>query len=86
MWFADLEASHIFLKGGENMEKKSVINLNKIRGLRAEHNETQKDIADILGIHISSYQSKEWGISEFKPSELKTLADRWGVDISDLFC
>jgi len=68
------------------VEKQSVVNLNKIRGLRAEHNETQKDIADILGIHISSYQSKEWGISEFKPSELKTLADRWGVDISDLFC
>lgn len=67
------------------MEKQSVINLKKIRGLRAEHEEAQKDVAEILGIHVTSYQDKEWGIREFKPSELKTLADHWGVDISDLF-
>lgn len=67
------------------MEKQSVVNLNKIKGLRAEHAETQNDVAKLLNINASSYQNKEWGITEFKPSELKTLADHWEVDIKDLF-
>lgn len=65
------------------MEKQSVVNVNKIKGLRAEHGETQSDVAELLGIHVSSYQNKEWGLTEFKPSELKTLADHWNVDIND---
>lgn len=67
------------------MERQSVINLNKIRGLRAEYGKTQSDMAKLLDINASSYQNKEWGITEFKPSELKALADHWGVEVKDLF-
>jgi len=67
------------------VEKQSVVNVNKIKGLRAEHDETQSDVAELLGISITTYQNKEWGLTEFKPSELKTLSDHWGVDIKELF-
>ena len=65
--------------------EEAVINLRKIRGLRAEHGETQNDIAKLLNINTSSYQNKEWGITEFKPSELKALADHWEAEVKDLF-
>jgi DNA-binding XRE family transcriptional regulator len=69
----------------EKNEKATVINLNRIKGLRAEHGETQAETANVLDIHVSSYQLKEWGLVEFKPSELKALADHWEVDIKELF-
>lgn len=67
------------------MEKQSVVNVNKIKGLRAEHDETQQDVAALLDISVTTYQNKEWGLTEFKPSELKTLAEHWNIEISDLF-
>lgn len=66
------------------MEKKSVINLKRIMGLRAEHGETQSDVAKVLNISVTTYQNREWGLSDFKASELIALAEHWGVDVKEL--
>lgn len=58
------------------------MNLNKIKGLMAEHGERQEDIAKLLNINISTVNFKLQGKSEFKVSELKTLADHYKVDIN----
>ena len=58
------------------------MNVNKLKGLMAEHGERQEDIAKLLNIHITTVNFKLQGKSEFKLSELKTLAEHYKVDIN----
>lgn len=45
----------------------------KIKQLRIKSGITQKKVADYLGICVRAYQKKEYGITEFKKSELEKL-------------
>ena len=58
------------------------MNVFKLKGLMAEHGETQQDIAKLLGIHVTSLYHKLKGTTEFKISELLILAEHYKVDIN----
>ena len=43
------------------------------------HGDTQKDLADALGITEQTISEKINGISDFKQSEIKALIRRWNL-------
>lgn len=61
------------------------MNLNKLKGLRAERSYTQNDVANFMGISLTSYQRKESGTSQFTASEIIKIAEIFQVDISEIF-
>lgn len=61
------------------------VNLNKLRGLRAELGLTQEEIADKIGISKHSYNRKERGVRKFTLVEAKKLADLFGLSIEEIF-
>lgn len=61
------------------------MNLNKLRGLRAEKRLTQKQLADLIGMPAVTYISKEQGKHDFKVNEIIKIADVLGVDKSIFF-
>lgn len=58
------------------------MNVNKLKGLMAEHGDRQEDIAKLLDINITTLNFKLQGKREFKFSEVATLADHYKVDIN----
>lgn len=58
------------------------MNVNKLKGLMAEHGDRQEDIARLLDINITTLNFKLQGKREFKFSEVVTLADYYKVDIN----
>ncbi len=67
------------MKGGKNM------NTDKLKGLMAEAGQNQKDISDYLGISLYGFRLKLNGTHEFKASEIKALADLYGVPTDYFF-
>ncbi len=65
--------------GGETM------NTKKLKGLMAENNITQQDLAKILRISVTGLNKKLNGKSEFKASEIKIIADFFNVPINIFF-
>lgn len=61
------------------------MNLNKLKGLRAEKELTQKDMAEKLGISSNSYLLKENGKREFSASEVHKMAEIFKVEESYFF-
>ena len=61
------------------------LNLNKIRGIRNENNNTQEELAKVIGISTNSYISKENGKIDFKVDELVRIANQYNVLISYFF-
>jgi transcriptional regulator with XRE-family HTH domain len=61
------------------------MNLNKLRGLRAEKRLSQKALADLIGMPSATYISKEQGKSDFKVNEIIKIADALNVDKSIFF-
>lgn len=59
-----------------------------IKGLRAEHGESQEDCAKIIGKSVVTYRNKEKGRISFDLDEVAALFKHWGVDFSylDFFC
>jgi len=45
-----------------------------LKGKRVSHNQTQQEIAQILGICEAAYNMKECGVRKFKLQEAETLA------------
>lgn len=58
------------------------MNIAKLKGLMAEHGDTQEDIAKLLNIHVTSLYHKMKGKTEFKFSEVQMLANHYKVDIN----
>lgn len=46
-------------------------------GYRKERGETQKDVADLLGVSEESYRNKELGKTQFKMDEMFVLASHY---------
>lgn len=58
--------------------------MNNIKNLRKCENKTQIELANLLGISQSSYQSYEAGLTEPNIENLKKLADYYNVSIDYL--
>ncbi|MFT8491512.1 helix-turn-helix transcriptional regulator [Liquorilactobacillus satsumensis] len=57
----------------------------KLLALRKEKNETQKDVAEMLGITEASYRNKENGKTQFKMNEMFCLASHYCHSIEEIF-
>ena len=51
----------------------------KLRQLREDHDKTQKEIADFLGINQTVYSRYETGKNDMKPFQIIALCDYYGV-------
>ena len=58
------------------------MNINKLKGLMAEHGDRQEDIAKLLNINVTTLNFKLQGKREFKFSEVVALSQHYGVDIN----
>ena len=55
------------------------MNKNLFRAMHTAHGDTQKQVAEILGIAEQTLSSKVNGETDFKHSEIKILIDRYGL-------
>jgi transcriptional regulator with XRE-family HTH domain len=62
---------------GENMKL-------KVKAIRVNMNLTQKELADILQMPLSTYQKKENGISPWLYKEIVEIGKIANVDISEI--
>lgn len=56
-----------------------------VKELRARKNETQKEVAENLGISTQTYNAWEQDISNVAISKVHALAEYFGVKIGDIF-
>lgn len=59
---------------------------NRIRGLREDHDKTQQQLADVLGITQRKYSYLETGTQQWTDELLVKLADYYCVSIDYLLC
>lgn len=55
----------------------------RLKGLRTAANATQRDVAERLGVHISTYKGWERGDSEPVFTQLVVIAEMFGVTVND---
>lgn len=68
------------------MTTNTVVNpVLRLKGLRAERQLTQGDIADKLCISKATYNRKENGLGQFCASEIAQLLDIFEVGYDDIF-
>lgn len=67
------------------MGKTSGVNVSKIRGLMAEHNVTQEQVAKMLGISSVSFRQRMSGRASFKAEEIHMLSEYFKVSVSIFF-
>ena len=58
--------------------------MNRLKELRQKNELSQKEIAEILGFSLRSFQRMENGESQIKPEKAKQLADYFGVSVGYL--
>ncbi len=56
-----------------------------LRALRVQYGYTQEQMANILGVHVGTYNRKEQGLSQFSVIEAKTISDLFNNTIEDIF-
>jgi DNA-binding XRE family transcriptional regulator len=56
-----------------------------IKELRARKNETQKQVADSVGVSAQTYNSWEKSISNVSVSKVNALAKHFGVKLTQIF-
>lgn len=56
-----------------------------IKELRARKNETQKQVADSVGVSVQTYNSWEKSISNVSVSKVNALAKHFGVKLTQIF-
>lgn len=59
---------------------------NRLRDLREDHDLPQKQLADLLNIHQTTYSDYELGRLNIPVTSLHTLADFYNVSIDYLLC
>ena len=62
------------------------MNQNRLRDLREDRDQKQKDLAQLLKVHQTTYSDYELGKLNIPVSALHTLADHYGVSIDYLLC
>lgn len=62
-----------------------MLNRNKLRGLMAERNIKQVELAKAIGISINAFNMKLNGKTVFNEHEIKRIADYFKVSIDFLF-
>ena len=55
------------------------LNKNLFRAMHTAHGDTQKQVADYIGITEQTLSAKVNGETDFKHSEIKLLIDRYGL-------
>lgn len=60
------------------------VNLNKIKGLMAEHGDTQKDLAEKLQISVVTLRGYLKGYSVMRVDTIAKIAEIYGVPALDL--
>lgn len=59
---------------------------NRLRELRAKHNETQKELAKVLGLNSAQlYCKREVGYYPVTLEEAFKLSRHWGMSIEEIF-
>lgn len=58
--------------------------MNRLKELRQKNELSQKEIAEILGFSLRSFQRMENGESQIKPEKAQQLADFFGVSVGYL--
>ena len=58
--------------------------MNRLNELRQEQKLSQKELAEILGFSLRSFQRMENGESQIKPEKAQQLADYFGVNVGYL--
>ena len=58
---------------------------NKLRGLRVENGLTQEELAEIIGLSLSTYQRIESGERKITLSEAYQISQLFGKKIDDIF-
>ncbi len=62
------------------------MNENRLRDLREDNDLRQKNLADLLKIHQTTYSDYELGRLNIPVTSLHTLADFYNVSIDYLLC
>lgn len=57
---------------------------NLIR-IRKEHNETQNELSELLGISLEGYRLKESGKNQFKSDEMFLISEHYGIGMAEIF-
>jgi DNA-binding XRE family transcriptional regulator len=57
----------------------------KLVTLRRIHNVSQRELADLIGVDVRTYQNKESGQSQFKANEMFAIARRFQLPIDQIF-
>lgn len=60
------------------------VNIAKIKGLMAEHGDTQKDLAAVLGCCVTSVGNYLTGKSQMKIDDIGNIAQHYQVDAFEL--
>lgn len=58
--------------------------MNRLKELRQKNELSQKEIAEILGFSLRSFQRMENGESQIKPEKAQQLAEYFGVNVGYL--
>lgn len=66
------------------MNKLEEIQQFSVKELRARKNETQKQVADAVGVSTQTYCAWEKDISNVAVSKVKALANHFGVKINQI--
>jgi transcriptional regulator with XRE-family HTH domain len=61
------------------------MNVNKLKGLMAENNETYKDLAKLLNVSVMTIYNKMKGKRVFTVDELALIAKHYKVDVNYFF-
>lgn len=57
----------------------------KLKSLRVKYGDTQTDLAEFLGIRVSTFNFKENGKSEFTLSEAYKISQKYNCTIEEIF-
>lgn len=53
--------------------------------LRTKSKNTQKELADLIGVDVRTYINKEQGISQFKANEMFAISMHFKKDLESVF-
>ena len=62
------------------------MNENRLRDLREDSDKKQKELAELLKVHQTTYSDYELGRLNIPITVLHTLADFYGVSVDHLLC
>lgn len=73
-------------QGGVNLSKQKLTTTHdKLRALCIEHGFTQQDMAELLGISVSSFNMKLNGKREFTITEIQKIVKWFGLPFEKIF-